>query len=100
MEEKKTGYELSVIGQFYHFFGIVFGNHYYLDSQPNTRKPGLQTNSAAETGTVEFIEQNYTAPLTLKQLIGLRIHVTQILLPFFFRDDPSDAYGLSKPAAY
>ena len=31
MQQKKEGYELNVIGQFYHFFGIIFGNHYYLD---------------------------------------------------------------------
>ena len=35
---KKTGYELSVIGQFYHFFGLVFGNHYYLESLRKTRR--------------------------------------------------------------
>ena len=46
MYEKDTGYELTVFGQFYHFFGLVFGNHYYL----------------------EFIEKNYANPITLQEL--------------------------------
>ena len=33
--QKKPGYELVVFGQFYHFFGLVFGNHYYLESREN-----------------------------------------------------------------
>ena len=66
MEEKKPGYELSVIGQFYHFFGIVFGNHYYLDSQPKARKDYKRILQLKQV--VEFIEKNYAAPLTLQQL--------------------------------
>ena len=66
MEEKSPGYELSVIGQFYHFFGIVFGNHYYLDSQPKTRRDYKRILQLKQV--VEFIEKNYASPLTLKQL--------------------------------
>ena len=66
MEEKKTGYELSVIGQFYHFFGIVFGNHYYLDSQPKARRDYKRILQLKQV--VEFIEKNYASPLTLSQL--------------------------------
>ena len=40
---------MTVIGQFYHFFGLVFGNHYYLESVI-TYKAGLQENPAAQTG--------------------------------------------------
>ena len=66
MEEKKPGYELSVIGQFYHFFGIVFGNHYYLDSQPKARRDYKRILQLKQV--VEFIEKNYASPLTLGQL--------------------------------
>ena len=66
MEEKKPGYELSVIGQFYHFFGIVFSNHYYLDSQPKARRDYKRILQLKQV--VEFIEKNYASPLTLSQL--------------------------------
>ena len=66
MKEKKSGYELSVIGQFYHFFGIVFGNHYYLDSQPKARRDYKRILQLKQV--VEFIEKNYASPLTLQQL--------------------------------
>ena len=66
MVEKKPGYELSVIGQFYHFFGIVFGNHYYLDSQPKARRDYKRILQLKQV--VEFIEKNYASPLTLSQL--------------------------------
>ena len=66
MVGKKPGYELSVIGQFYHFFGIVFGNHYYLDSQPKARRDYKRILQLKQV--VEFIEKNYASPLTLGQL--------------------------------
>ncbi|MFR3947963.1 MAG: AraC family ligand binding domain-containing protein [Ruminococcus sp.] len=66
MEEKRTGYELSVIGQFYHFFGIVFGNHYYLDSQPKARRDYKRILQLKQV--VEFIEKNYASPLPSSQL--------------------------------
>lgn len=66
MDKKKPGYELSVIGQFYHFFGIVFGNHYYLDSQPKARRDYKRILQLKQV--VEFIEKNYASPLTLGQL--------------------------------
>ena len=66
MVGKKPGYELSVIGQFYHFFGIVFGNHYYLDSLPKARRDYKRILQLKQV--VEFIEINYASPLTLGQL--------------------------------
>lgn len=66
MEQHKPGYELSIIGQFYHFFGIVFSNHYYLDSQPKARRDYKRILQLKQV--VEFIEKNYASPLTLGQL--------------------------------
>ena len=66
MVEKKPGYELSVIGQFYHFFGIVFGNHYYLDSLPKARRDYKRILQLKQV--VEFIEKNYATQITLQQL--------------------------------
>lgn len=66
IQEKKPGYEMNVIGQFYHFFGLVFGNHYYLTAQPKTRRDYKRILQLKQV--VEFIGKNYSSPLTLQQL--------------------------------
>lgn len=63
---REPGYELTVIGQFYHFFGIIFGNHYYLNSVAKTRRDYKRILQLKQV--LEFIEHNYTSPLTLQQL--------------------------------
>lgn len=64
--QKMPGYELSVIGQFYHFFGLVFGNHYYLESIPKARRDYKRILQLKQV--LEFIEKNYDSPLTLQEL--------------------------------
>ncbi len=49
MQQKKEGYELTVFGQFYHFFGLVFSNHYYLDGVKQAQR--LQANPSAEASS-------------------------------------------------
>lgn len=66
MWKHPDGYEMIVIGQFYHFFGIVFGNHYYLDSMPKARRDYKRILQLKQV--VEFIEKNYNMPITLQQL--------------------------------
>ncbi len=66
MWKKDTGYELIVIGQFYHFFGLVFGNHYYLEDARKTRRDYKRILQLKQV--LEFIEHNYASPLTLRQL--------------------------------
>ncbi len=66
MWQKQPGYELTVIGQFYHFFGLVFGNHYYLDSVTKTRRDYKRILQLKQV--LEFIEHNYASPLTLQQI--------------------------------
>ena len=66
MEQKNEGYEMIVLGQFYHFFGLVFGNHYYLESTLQTRKDYKRILQLKNV--VKFIEKNYTRPLTLQEL--------------------------------
>lgn len=64
--EKRDGYEMVVIGQFYHFFGLVFGNHYYLEEVTRTRRDYKRILQLKQV--LEFIEHNYASPLTLQQL--------------------------------
>lgn len=64
--KKPDGYELTVIGQFYHFFGLVFGNHYYLEGVRKARRDYKRILQLKQI--LEFIEHNYASPLTLQQL--------------------------------
>ena len=64
--KKPEGYELTVIGQFYHFFGLIFGHHYYLDSPRTTRRDFKRIDQLKQV--VEFIEKNYTRQISLKEL--------------------------------
>lgn len=64
--KKPEGYELTVIGQFYHFFGLVFSNHYYLEGVRKARRDYKRILQLKQV--LEFIEHNYASPLTLKQL--------------------------------
>ena len=66
MEQKNEGYEMIVLGQFYHFFGLIFGNHYYLESTTQTRKDYKRILQLKNV--VKLIEKNYTRPLTLQEL--------------------------------
>lgn len=66
MWKRPEGYEMIVIGQFYHFFGSVFSNHYYLESLPKTRRDYKRILQLKQV--VEFIEKNYSSPITLQQL--------------------------------
>lgn len=66
MEQKNEGYEMIVLGQFYHFFGLIFGNHYYLERTTQTRKDYKRILQLKNV--VKFIDKNYTRPLTLQEL--------------------------------
>lgn len=66
MWKKFPGYELIVLGQFYHFFGLVFSNHYYLDGVTKARRDYKRILQLKQV--LEFIEHNYASPLTLQQL--------------------------------
>lgn len=66
MAEKSVGYEMIVFGQFYHFFGLIFSNHYYLENQLKTRKDYRRILQLKQV--LDFIEKNYTSQITLKQL--------------------------------
>ena len=64
--KKPDGYELTVIGQFYHFFGLVFGKHYYLEGARQARRDYKRILQLIQV--LEFIEHNYAAPITLQHL--------------------------------
>ena len=53
--KKPVGYEMTVIGQFYHFFGLVFGNHYYLESVTRTRQSCSSNRSWISSNTTMLL---------------------------------------------
>ena len=67
-ETRENGFEMTVIGQFYHFFGIVFGEHYYLESVDRHRRDCRRVIQLKQV--VDFIEKNYSRQLTLEELAG------------------------------
>ena len=66
MYEKDTGYELTVFGQFYHFFGLIFSNHYFIENPTRTRRDYKRILQLKQV--LEFIEKNYANPITLQEL--------------------------------
>ena len=79
--KKDTGYELTVFGQFYHFFGIVFGNHYYLESVTRTRRDYKRILQLKQV--LDFIEHNYALPPYSSAAFLFRIHVSEVFLQIF-----------------
>jgi AraC-like DNA-binding protein len=66
MEHKKKGYELIVYGELYHFFGVVFGEGLYFSNSPQNRRDYKKIMQLKKV--LDFMEMNYSAPLTLEQL--------------------------------
>ena len=67
-EEEKDGYQMTVIGQFYHFFGIVFGNHYYLETVKRIRRDYRRVMQLKQV--VDYIEKNLSRQIALEDLSG------------------------------
>ena len=64
--KKPEGFELTVIGQLYHFFGIVFARHYYLNAVTKNRRAYKRLIQLKQV--LEYMEENYTAQVTLDEL--------------------------------
>lgn len=58
--------KLTVFGQFYHFFGLVFSNHYFIENPTRTRRDYKRILQLKQV--LEFIEKNYANPITLQEL--------------------------------
>ncbi len=68
MKTKRPGYEMMVFGELYHFFAVVFEKHLYMESQPQSRK---EYKKILQLRTVlDYIDENYSQPITLEQLAG------------------------------
>ncbi|MDO4632566.1 MAG: AraC family transcriptional regulator [Eubacteriales bacterium] len=60
------GYELTVFGLFYHFFGLIFEKRYFLESLSQTRRDYRRILQLKKV--LEFMEENYRNQITLQQL--------------------------------
>lgn len=66
VSSRQPGYELSVWGSLYQFFGIILSEKYYHEASsmtPRDHKRIMQLKHA-----LEFIESSYTSPLTLQEI--------------------------------
>lgn len=66
MESQKTGYELIVFGELYHFFGIVFSEKLYFSDSPQDRRDYRKIMQLKKV--LDYMEANYSSPVTLEQL--------------------------------
>lgn len=66
MESQKTGYELIVFGELYHFFGVVFSEQLYFSDSPQDRRDYRKIMQLKKV--LDYMEANYSSPVTLEQL--------------------------------
>ncbi|MEE0954734.1 MAG: AraC family transcriptional regulator [Eubacterium sp.] len=66
IRDRKEGYELTVYGELYHFFGICFEEHYYQQARPENRR-GYRKVMQLKT-IIGFIDENYASPITLDDM--------------------------------
>lgn len=82
MSAKEEGYQLSVIGGFYHFFGTVIELKLYLTNTKQT--PRDYKRILQMKGILEFIETSYAATITLAQLSGIVSMSPKYFCKFFY----------------
>ncbi len=83
MASGEPGYELTTFGELYHFFGLVFSRHLYLEDVPQTRKDYrriMQLKSA-----LDYIDNNYASPITLEQLSQAASMSPKYFCRFFYQ---------------
>lgn len=78
---KPDGYELTVFGAFYRFFGEVFAQRYYLENVPMNRRDYKKILQMKHV--LEFIDSNYASPITLEQLSGAASMTPKYFCRFF-----------------
>ncbi len=81
MAEQKPGYELTVFGLFYRFFGQVFAEHLYLDNIPRTRKGYRRIIQLKNV--LDYIDSNYTSSISLEQLAAVSSMSPKYFCRFF-----------------
>lgn len=64
--QKQTGYELTVYGGFYQFFGLIFASHLYYEEPPQSLRDHKKIHQLKNV--LEYIDANYQNSITLEQL--------------------------------
>ena len=83
MKEKAPGYELVTFGELYHFFGTVFSRHLYLEDVPQTRRDYKRIMQLKNV--LEYIDNNYSNPITLEQLSAAASMSPKYFCRFFYQ---------------
>ena len=63
---KLPGYELTMFGELYHFFGIVFSQHLYLSDVPQKNRDYKRIMQLKQV--LEYMDMHYASHITLEQL--------------------------------
>lgn len=66
--DKKTGYQMLVRGSLYQLFGIILSEGYYSTNPSQTARVHKRMMQLKQV--LEYIEDNYSAPITLEELAG------------------------------
>ena len=67
MHRQDAGFELTVIGDLYRFFGLVYREHLYLDSKPKTSRKDQRRTSQLRN-VIEYIDTHLSSQISLEQL--------------------------------
>lgn len=78
---RPDGYELTVFGAFYRFFGEVFARRRYLENVPANHRAYKKILQMKHV--LEYIESNYASPITLEQLSGAASMTPKYFCRFF-----------------
>ena len=82
MKKKHFGYELTVFGQLYHFFGLVYEKKLYTKDLKQTRRDHKRIMHLKEV--LELIETSYDKPLTLEALSATSHMSPKYFCRFFY----------------
>ena len=66
MNRRSPGYEMMVFGELYHFFALIFQDHLYLESVPQTRRGYRKVLQLRKV--LDYMDKNYSQPITLDEL--------------------------------
>lgn len=81
-QAKRQGYQLSVIGGFYCFFGMILEHHYYLAGTRQT--PRNQKRILQLKKVLEFIDASYTTNLSLSEMAAVVTMSPKYFCKFFY----------------
>ncbi|MDO4622569.1 MAG: AraC family transcriptional regulator [Eubacteriales bacterium] len=82
MTSEAPGYEMMVFGELYHFFAAVFSRHLYTEAAPRSRKGQKKVMQLRQV--LDYIDTNYSKPITLEELARTASMSPKYFCRFFY----------------